>query len=351
MTTSNARVAVLLAPGRVELREEPVPEVPAGGLVVRVRCALTDGTDLKAYRRGHPQMPPPTRFGHEFAGDVVAVGSGVTGFAVGDAVACVHSAPCATCFWCLRGEEELCATVMETKILGAYADYVAVPAHIVARNCYRKPPDLSYREAAFLEPLACVCHSRTVLEKTGALASSARPPLVAIVGDGAFGILHALMLRAAGAEVVLIGRRPARLAIARGYGLAIVDAGREAPAARIAAATDGRGADAAVECTGNREAWESAPALVRRGGTVSFFGGLPSGTQVAFDAARLHYDEVRLIAPFHFTPRAVRQAYDHLAARAFDLAPLVDPIAPLAAIAEVFARLDRGEGMKAAIEP
>ncbi len=70
--------------------------------------ALTDGTDLKTYRRGHPKMPMPTRFGHEFSGDVAAVGDGVSAFAPGDAVMCVHTAPCGECFWCRRAEEELC---------------------------------------------------------------------------------------------------------------------------------------------------------------------------------------------------------------------------------------------------
>ena len=75
-----SRVAMLIAPRRIELREERVPHAPPGGIVVRVRAALTDGTDLKAYRRGHPKMPMPTRFGHEFSGDVAALGEGVTAF-------------------------------------------------------------------------------------------------------------------------------------------------------------------------------------------------------------------------------------------------------------------------------
>ncbi|MBD5656960.1 MAG: alcohol dehydrogenase catalytic domain-containing protein, partial [Candidatus Eremiobacteraeota bacterium] len=133
------RAGYLVAPGCVEVRDEAVPEPEAGGVVVRVRAALTDGTDLKAYRRGHPQMPFPSRFGHEFSGDVAAVGADVTTFSVGDAIMTVHSAPDGTCYWCLRGQEEMCETVMRTKILGAYAEFVAVPAHIVARNAFLKP--------------------------------------------------------------------------------------------------------------------------------------------------------------------------------------------------------------------
>lgn len=336
------RVAMLVEPGRIELRDEPALQTPPGAIVVRVRAALTDGTDLKTYRRGHPQMPMPTRFGHEFSGDVVAVGEGVTRFAEGDAVMCVHTAPCGACYWCAHEEEELCEHLMPTMLLGAYADRIAVPARVVERNCFRKPEHLSYVEAAFLEPLSCVVHS---VERLGERES------VAIVGDGAFGILHALVLRERGSRPTLVGRRRERLELARSYGFDPVDARATDAGEAIRALTNGRGADAVVECTGTQSAWEWAPSLVRRGGTVSLFGGLPSGSTATFAAGRLHYDELRIVSPFHFTPRAVSAAYELLSATRFDVKPLVTHTYPLDRIAEAFARLDAGEGMKACIEP
>lgn len=350
------RAAVLVAPKRLELHEIEIPAPGPGAIVVRVRAALTDGTDLKAYRRGHPQMPMPTRFGHEFSGDVVAVGPAraagtAPAFAIGDAVACVHSAPCGRCYWCERAEEELCESVMRTKILGAYAEYVEIPAHIVARNCYRKPPEISYAAAAFLEPLACVVHSLDILY-AGARTALAGAQTVAVLGDGGFGLLHALLLEAHGTVALLIGRRPERLALARELGLRHVLDGRASDFREaVPAQTGGRGADAAIECTGKAEAWEAAPSLVRRGGTVSFFGGLPAGEGVCFSAARLHYDEVRLLAPFHFTTGAVRRAFDLLASGALGVERLISRRFPLERIADAFACLDGGEGVKFAIEP
>jgi L-iditol 2-dehydrogenase len=335
---------MLIAPRQIELRDEPVPTAPAGGIVVRVRAALTDGTDLKAYRRGHPQMPMPTRFGHEFSGDVAAVGAGVTAFAVGDAVMCVHSAPCGRCFWCSAGQEELCESVMSSKILGAYADYIEVPAHIVARNCFAKPDGVTYPQAAFLEPLACVVHSTAFLAATPGST-------VAVLGDGGFGILHALLLKHDGANAILVGRRPERLSLARELGVETVDARATSDRDALLARTNGRGADAAIECTGSAPVWERAPALVRRGGTVAFFGGLPDGTQVSFAAARLHYDQVRLISPFHFAPRDVRRAFDLIASHALALTPLLSHTYRLDNVASAFARLDAGEGLKVLIEP
>ncbi len=335
-------MAVLVEPGRIELREEVRAAPRAGELLVRVRAALTDGTDLKTYRRGHPQMPTPTRFGHEFSGDVAAVGEGVSEFASGDPVMCVHTAPCRACFWCAQAEEELCERLMSTMVLGAYADYVTLPRAVVEQNCFHKPAGISYREAAFLEPLSCVVHSVEMVRQRGS---------VAIVGDGAFGLLHALVLRERGIDAILVGRRAERLESARSYGFDPVDARATDAAAAVRERTGGRGADAVIECTGTQSAWEETPSLVRRGGTVSLFGGLAAGSRVAFDAARLHYDEVRVVSPFHFTPRAVRSARNLLVERRIDVTPLITHAYPLHEIADAFARLDAGEGMKACIEP
>jgi len=341
------RAAYLVAPGRLEIRDEPIPAPEAGGVVVRIRVALTDGTDLKAFRRGHPQMPMPTRFGHEFSGDVAALGAGVGAFACGDALMSVHSAPDGTCFWCVRGQENLCESVMTTKILGAYAQYVAVPRHIVERNAFRKPPGLSYEAAAFLEPVACVVHS---LQTLAARAGDD----VAIIGDGGFGLLHALAARAFGLRPILVGRRAERLALARSLGIERTLNAR-AVDVRVALAelTAGRGPDAVVESTGAADVWEAAPSYVRRGGTVVLFGGLPGGTRPAFDASRLHYDEVRLLSPFHFTPRAVRAAYDALVSHALDVEPLIGGRFELERLDDAFAALASGDGLnlKLAILP
>jgi L-iditol 2-dehydrogenase len=229
-------------------------------------------------------------------------------------------------------------------VFGAYADYVQIPPRIAMRNVYPKPSNVSYSTAAFLEPLSCVVHSLRFLDP-------ADDGLVAIYGDGAFGIIHALLLARAGVRSVLFGRRTERLDLARELGADAVDV-RDAPASEaIRVRTQGRGADALIECTGNIDVWQLAPSLVRRGGIVSFFGGLPSETRVSFDAARLHYDEVRLIAPFHFARKDVRRAYEMISSGELPLSSLTSRTAALDEIADVFADLDDGRGMKAVIEP
>jgi L-iditol 2-dehydrogenase len=235
---------------------------------------------------------------------------------------------------------------METKILGAYAEYVALPPHIVARNAFRKPENVSYEAGAFLEPLACVVHALRQVPLT-------HDSSLVVIGDGGFGILHALVARAFGvAAPILVGRRAVRLELARRLGIArTIDARESDPAAAIAALTGGRGADVLIESTGTKAVWEAAPALVRRGGVVSLFGGLPGGTPVTFDSTRLHYDEVRLLSPFHFTPRAVREAFDLLARGAIDVEPLISERFALERVGAAFASLAAGDGLKYAIVP
>ena len=170
--------------------------------------------------------------------------------------------------------------------------------------CFAKPESLSYEAASFLEPLACVVHSLQFLD-------SMEGGTLVVIGAGGFGLLHALVARVMGAaQVIVLARNSERLAFALELGCEhVVDTREDAALEYVREHTGGRGADAVVECTGNPSVWESAPSYARRGGIVSLFGGLPTGTSVAFDAARLHYDEVRLISPFHFAPRAVRAAF------------------------------------------
>lgn len=337
---------VLVRPGEISFRDIPRPMPGPNEVVVRVRAALTCGTDVKAFLRGHPKFPMPTLFGHEFAGDIAAVGPGVRGFRPGDAVMAVPTAPCGRCYYCERLQENLCETVMETMVLGAYAEYIRLPAHIVDVNLYRKPEALSFPVAALLEPLSCVLH--------GLESIALRPDdTVVLIGAGAISLLHLLALRAMGIErVVVLGRRPQRARHAQRLGAFQVFtgdlvSGRE----HVLACTGGRGADVVIECTGQLDVWEAAPGLARRGGQIVLFGGCPPGTQVRIDTLRLHYDQLRLISPFHFTPRAVRRAYEMLAAGAIDGASLISGVYPLQSLPEALSEHQRGDGIKYAVVP
>lgn len=337
------RTAVLERPGKIVVCEQPRPVPGDGELLVRVRAALTCGTDLKAYVRGHALIPMPGPFGHEFSGVVDAAGRGVRRFRRGDPVMAVHSAPCRTCVSCGQGRHNLCTDIMETKVLGAFSEYVLIPRHIVSQNVFRKPDHLDFREAAFLEPLACVVHGMTPC-RIGPSTT------VLVIGAGPIGLLHLLLARAQGARVLITGLEPERLSLARRLGAAAAFLPGET-AGQVRAATDGAGADYVFECTGQPEVWEASVNHVRRGGTVVLFGGCRTGATVTFDAARLHYDEITLRGTFHFTPADVRKAYRLLSDRTVRVKRLISGSCGLDDLGAVFERLRSGEGVKFAVMP
>src|SRR5437660_6331922 len=147
--------AMFYAPMDVRLEERPIPQVGPGEVLLKVAAATTCGTDLKAYRRGHPLLfrNPPSGFGHEVAGIVAAAGTGVTQCREGDAIVVANSVPCFHCFYCRRGRYSLCEDLL--LLNGAYAEYLLVPERIVHHNLYRLPTAIPFGAAALTEPFAC----------------------------------------------------------------------------------------------------------------------------------------------------------------------------------------------------
>lgn len=343
---ARSRQAVLIEPGRLEIQEILPPHPGPGELLIEIRCALSCGTDLKTFRRGHPLWKLPAPFGHEFAGVVAEVGAGVDRFAVGDAIMAAPTAPCGNCFYCERGQENLCAQAMDLMVMGAYADYLLLPAHVVARNTFKKPPALPFEEGALLEPLACVVHAQ-------AMARPETHETVLIVGAGPFGLLHLLALRAAGVRTIAVaGRGASRLQWAGELGAdQVIDAAGIDAAAAAARLNGGHGPDLVIECTGQVDGWADAFARVRRGGRVVFFGGCPANTALTIDTRRMHYDNLTLLAPFHFRPRDVRGAFDLLSAGSLGAGRIINARRPLGELGEVFAMLERGAVLKCAVIP
>jgi L-iditol 2-dehydrogenase len=333
---------ILLGPRRLELRETETPRPSHGEIVVKVRAALTCGTDLKAYLRGHPMIPMPGVFGHEFSGIVAEAGKGVRGFKEGDAVMSTHSAPCLKCPYCRKRLFNLCENIMTSKILGAFAEYIRLPAHIVKQNLFHKPADLPFEEAAFLEPLSCVVHSMADL----AIGKGHR---VLIIGAGPIGLLHLLLAKLRGAEVIITGLEHERLALARDLGAQVTVAPADLSTA-LEEFTGGIGVDFVFECTGQVRVWEDSVSFVRRGGVVLLFGGCKSGTTVTYDTYRLHYDEITLKGVFHFTPRDVKKAYDLLKGT-LDVSPLISGRYRLDELKTPFEKLSRGKGIKYVLIP
>jgi L-iditol 2-dehydrogenase len=280
-------------PGDVRVETVPDPVPGPGDVLVQVEVALTDGTDLKAFRRGHPVLldDPPAPFGHELCGIDIATGRRVV---------VANSAPCGSCPPCARGEQTLCTDLFPL-LNGAYAELIVVPERIARTNLLPVPPGLPPELAAMTEPLACCLRGIDV-------AGVRDGDVVAVVGCGPIGLMLCACVRDAGATPRVIGGRPERRALAPAFG---------------AVAGDAEGADVVIEAAGTVEAWHRAIGLVRPGGTVVAFGGLPRDARVELDPYRIHYEEVRLVGSFHHTPRHVRAALAFLASGAFPFERLI----------------------------
>ena len=306
--------AVLVGPEKIDIREVPVGRPGEGEILLRVEAATTCGTDVKVFKRGgHPRMlQVPTLFGHEMAGRVAAIGSGVAGFAEGDGVVVANSAPCEACDPCRMGRENLCEDLHYLN--GAFAEYVLVPSRFVLRNTHLVPAGLSFERAAMTEPLACVLHGMDgcELERHG----SGGPVEVLVFGAGPIGLLFVGALAAAGHRVLLADPNPGRLATGAELGAAetvrIERGGGQAEIVR-AKTSAGKGALVAVDATGVPEVWLDAIASVRPGGLVNLFGGCAPGTSIPLDTHHIHYSEITIKGVYHHRPDTVRRAIELLA--------------------------------------
>ncbi len=374
------RAAILY--GREDVRIEHVapPALKPGEVRLRIEAALTCGTDLKVFKRGyHAKMiVPPAVFGHELAGVVTEVNQPGTvatagpsqgarstrellrrtashldsvrgssrfngNFAcsgdwqVGDRVVVANSAPCGHCYFCRRRQENLCDDLLFLN--GAYAQSIVVPERLAQKNMLRLAPHTEFADAALVEPLACVVQ--------GIEEAQLHPgDEVLVIGAGPIGLMFAALGRHLGCHMTVAGRGENRLETARRLGAEQVFAvprGADlvtllaaAKAASAKPALPKHGFDVVIEAVGKPDSWQAAVQLVRKGGTVNFFGGCPSGTSAAFDTELLHYSSLTLLASFHHSPGTVRRALEFIESGIIQAADFVDGECALSSLPALF---------------
>ncbi len=247
----------------------PTPEIGLGELLVRIIASGICGSDVMEWYR---LDRAPLVLGHEIAGEVVGVGEGVEPYKVGDRVAVAHHVPCNTCHYCLSGNSTVCDTLRRTNFdPGGFAEYVRLPAINVDRGVFLLPDEVSYEEATFVEPLACVLR--------GQRKARLQPgQSVLVIGSGIAGLLHVQLARVLGAGlIVAMDISDYRLEAAKRFGAdAAVDAEDYSPE-RLCEVNNGFLADLVVVCTGAVPAITQALASVERGGTVLFFAPTAPG--------------------------------------------------------------------------
>jgi len=330
------KAAVLYGKEDVRIEEIAPAILKPGEVRIRIEAALTCGTDLKVFKRGyHAKMiVPPAVFGHELAGVISEFGPGTTGWSVGDRVVVANSAPCGECFHCRANQENLCEHLLFLN--GAYAESIVVPARLAGKNLLRLKPKTAFRDAALVEPLACVVQG---VEDTR-LCSGQN---VLIIGAGPIGLMFVVLGNHLGCNVTVAGRRPARLRAAERLGARrVIDVGDGNELVTCVRKATKKQFDVVIEAVGKPETWEAGVRLVRKGGTVNFFGGCPSGTTVALDTTLIHYSGLTLLASFHHTPRTIRRALEFIEAGVVHERDFVDGQWPLTQLPDLFKQMCLG---------
>ena len=342
------KAVLFYGPQDIRYENTMIKPLAEGEILVKVEAALTCGTDVKTFRRGHPVLikEVPSGFGHEFAGVVEKVADGVENVKVGDRVVCANSAPCGECFYCKREEYNLCENL--NLLNGAYAEYIVVPARIVEKNTLIVPENLSLDKAAFCEPLANVVH--------GAERTNIKPnQTVGIIGIGPIGLMFARVAKLKGARVIVAGRNKDKLRLAEEFAYAdeVIDLKKYPNPEKIFKefSDEKKGLDVVVECVGLPEIWELAFNCVRPGGTVHFFGGCKSGSSVNFDTTKMHYSDIKMMSVFHHTPKYFRQALELIASGEVEVEKLITDTLPLEKVEYAMQQHIEGNAIKFLIKP
>jgi L-iditol 2-dehydrogenase len=324
----------------VRVEDVALRPLQPGEVRIQIEAALTCGTDLKVFKRGyHARMiVPPAVFGHELAGTISEVaGNGandqgrVNSFQVGERVVVANSAPCGHCFFCQQDQENLCDQLLFLN--GAYAESIVVPARLVQKNLLRLEPQTQFRDAALVEPLACVAQG----VEEAKLHAGQR---LLVLGAGPIGLMFVALAKHLGCVVAVAGRGERRLRAAHALGAdTVFDVGNHSDMNVIPLDAV---FDVVIEAVGQPATWEAAARLVRKGGTVNFFGGCPAGTTVSLDTSRIHYSNLTLLASFHHTPKTIRRALEFIERGVIRAADFVDGECPLTMLPELFQSMAAG---------
>jgi L-iditol 2-dehydrogenase len=345
------KVACLTGPRTIELRDRPQPEAPPGGLVLKVEACGVCGSDLRRWQEGPPGGVPYIIQGHELAGTVIESDKAVNGFKAGDRVAAAPDVHCGRCWYCRRGQFNLCTDLRLLGITpgydGGFAEYIVLSDEVLLNGIVHLMPDgLSFAEGGLAETLSSVLASH---DHCGLSLGET----VVVLGSGPIGCLHAVLAQARGARVIVAEPNPVRRHIAARFNPdAIIDVTAQDVIAEVKRLTDGLGADVAICANPVAATQTQAVELTRRGGRIVLFGGLPKATPMAsLNANLIHYGEKVVLGAFSYHPRYHEEALRTLARKTVRAEQFITHTRPLAEIAEAFQVAASGEALKVMVTP
>jgi threonine dehydrogenase-like Zn-dependent dehydrogenase len=312
------REAQVVSERKFAVRRAPKPVLDKDEVLIKVRCCGICGSDLHTYILGMPG-----RYGHEYAGDIVAVGSDVKDWKTGDRVTAESASSCNECYYCIQGDMGLCETFLER--WGASAGGFATFTKTKCQQLHKLPSGLSYEEASLAEPTAVALHAVH-------LSGIRTGDVVAVLGLGPIGQLVARLARISGAKAVYASETSkSRIKLAKGAVDEVIDAQKVDPAVRILGLTGGRGPDMVFECAGAVAPTMQAMTMTRKGSIA--------------------LRELTIKGSMLFNPGEFGVALSLIAGKKIDVAPLITDVFPLNRINEAFKKATSSEGGKILVKP
>lgn len=333
--------------GPEDLRFEKLAqkELEKNEVRVKIETALTGGTDVKTYLRGHPKLikETPSAFGYEFAGEVIE--SKTRKFKIGEKVIAANTAPCNKCFFCRKEQEELCINL--EFLNGSFSEEIVIPASIVKKNLHKYPKNMSPTRAAFTQTLAvCILgFDRSFIEDRDTIC---------IYGIGPIGQCFIKLCKTLREDITIIAvgssEKKKGLAIKSGADY-VFDYKKDDLEKEIKKLTEGYGVDKIIEATGKPEVWSECLNLVRPGGLINYFGGCPSESKIEIPTYDLHYKELTLTGSFHHSPKYIQKALTILQSDLIDVESLISDEMPLKDLEKALKNMLSGDAIKIAIKP
>ena len=343
--TNSMRAAMWYNNRNVRIEEMPIPQIGPGEVLVRVEACGICGSDVMEWYR---LDRAPLVLGHEIGGQIVAVGEGVELYKEGDRVSAAHHVPCNTCHYCLSGHHTICDTLRQTNFdPGGFAEYLRLPAINVDRGVFPLPDEVSYEEATFIEPLACILRGQR-------LAHMQPGNSVLVIGSGIAGLLHVQLARALGAcRVIATDINDYRLEAAQRFGAdATIRAEEDLPAC-LRQVNQGHLADLVIVCTGAISAIAQALKSVERGGIILLFAPTDPGVTIPISINELFWrNETTLTTSYASSPADYQTALNLIQANTISVRQMITHRLSLAETGLGFQLVaDAQNSIKVIIEP
>ncbi|NLJ41393.1 MAG: alcohol dehydrogenase catalytic domain-containing protein [Clostridiales bacterium] len=334
----------------LDVRIEPMESMPKadkGEVLVKIEACAICGTDVKSFVNGNPRIKPPQVMGHEFCGEIVELGEGVTNYKLGQRVSMATTIGCGECYYCKKGKTNLCKSseAMGFHYPGAMAPYIKIPEKAVRQNHLVDVGDLDPHLAALGEPMSCAMNdlSRVPDEE---LESAL------VMGLGPLGLIHAVILREKGVKNIVCVEFPGkRFDMAKEMGFETVLRPDEIDD-RYLELSHGLGFDLVIITAPSNSVQSKAPMYARKGGYVSYFASLPVGNEMLeMNSRTLHYNELILYGTSDSTVKHVKEAIDILSKNPDGFKPLITHVMKLADFHKAMDEIKEGNAVKIILEP